>query len=47
MNIPYFLHEGEVARMERIKRRLIILDVIVGALLILSNSAWFFLIFFK
>lgn len=39
-NIPYFAHEGAMARMERTNRRLWILCIILIVLLTLTNSAW-------
>lgn len=40
MSVPYFLHEGELARGERTARRLAILCGILIAVLIGSNAAW-------
>ena len=39
-NIPYFAHEGVVARMERANRRLWILCIILVLLLAGTNGAW-------
>lgn len=39
-NIPYFAHEGAMARMERTNRRLWILCIILIVLLTLTNGAW-------
>ena len=38
--IPYFAHEGIVARMERTNRRLWILCIILIVLLAVTNGAW-------
>lgn len=38
--IPYFVHEGVVARMERTNRRLWILCIILIVLLAATNGAW-------
>ena len=40
MDVPYFLHEGELARGERTARRLAILCGILIAVLVGSNAAW-------
>lgn len=39
-NIPYFAHEGMMARMERTIRRLWILALVLVVLLVASNAAW-------
>lgn len=39
-NIPYFIHEGMMARMERTIRRLWILCIILILLLAGTNGAW-------
>lgn len=39
-NIPYFAHEGAMARMERTNRRLWILCIILIVLLTLTNGSW-------
>ena len=39
-NVPFFLHEAECTRLERIVKRLWILAVILIALLVLTNAAW-------
>lgn len=39
-SIPYFVHEGMMARMERTIRRLWILCIILILLLAGSNAAW-------
>ena len=41
-NIPYFVHEGMVVRMERMNQRLWIMCIILILALIASNLAWFF-----
>ena len=41
-NIPYFAHEGIMARMERSNRRLWILCIILIILLAGTNAAWFY-----
>ena len=40
--IPYFVHEGIVARMERTIRRLWILCIILIVLLAVTNGAWIY-----
>lgn len=40
--IPYFVHEGAMARMERTIRRLWILCIILIALLAGTNGAWIY-----
>lgn len=37
--IPYFVHEGIVARMERVNRRLMIVAVIEGAAVVIGIVA--------
>ncbi len=39
-NIPYFAHEGILARMERTIKRLWVLCIILIALLAITNGAW-------
>lgn len=39
-NIPYFSHEGDMARMERTQRRLWIACLVVLGILVASNVAW-------
>lgn len=39
-NIPYFAHEGMMARMERTIKRLWVLCIILIALLAITNGAW-------
>lgn len=41
-NIPYFVHEGIMARMERTIRRLWILCIILVLLLTVTNGAWIY-----
>ena len=38
--IPYYAHEGIVARMERMNRRLWILCIVLIVLLAVTNGAW-------
>ena len=38
--IPYFLHEGDMARMERANKRLWIVILVLIVALIGSNGAW-------
>ncbi len=38
--IPYYAHEGEVTRLERINKRLWIAVLIVFAAFVISNLAW-------
>lgn len=40
--IPYYAHEGIVARMERSNRRLWILCIILVILLAVTNAAWIY-----
>ena len=39
-NIPYFSHEGDMARMERTNKRLFIITIILILALMISNTAW-------
>ena len=39
-NIPYFAHEGRMARMERTIKRLWVLCIVLIILLAGSNAAW-------
>lgn len=39
-DIPYIAHESEVARLERIIKRLWILCIIIFTLFVLSNGLW-------
>ena len=38
--IPYFIHEGETNRLERVNRRLWILAIIIFVAFIVTNAAW-------
>ena len=38
--VPYYVHEGDMARMERTVKRLWILLILVMVLLVGSNAAW-------
>ena len=38
--IPYFAHEGEMARMERINKKLWILVLVLVLALICTNAGW-------
>ena len=40
INIPYIVHESEVARQERTIKRLWILSIVIFLAFVLSNSAW-------
>lgn len=40
INVPYIVHEGIMARQERIIKRLVIVLVITVLLLFASNAAW-------
>ena len=40
--IPYYVHEGVVARMERTNRRLWILCIMLIVLLTATNGAWLY-----
>ena len=41
-DIPYFLHEADMARMERSHKKLIITLIIAIALVFISNMAWLY-----
>jgi hypothetical protein len=41
-SIPYFAHEGMMARMERTIKRLWIALIIVAAMMFASNAAWLY-----
>ncbi len=43
INVPYIVHEADMARMERANKRLSVLAVIVVALLFISNALWIWL----
>ena len=38
--IPYFCHEGDMARLERTNKRLWILSILLVVLLVGSNAGW-------
>ena len=40
--IPYFSHEGDMARMERTNRRLFVVIIILIAALIGTNAGWIY-----
>ena len=40
--IPYYVHEGIMARMERTVKRLWILCIIIFLAFVLSNAAWIY-----
>ena len=40
--IPYFVHEGEMARMERVNRRLWILCLVIFLALVGTNAGWIY-----
>lgn len=40
--IPYFSHEGDMARMERANRRLWIVILVLIAVLLGTNGAWIY-----
>ena len=42
INVPYIVHEGEMARMERMNRRLWIVILVLIAALIVTNAAWIY-----
>lgn len=39
-NIPYFAHEGELSRLERINKRQWILSIILFLAFVLTNIGW-------
>ena len=41
--IDYYVHEGDMARMERINRRMMILSIILFVAVVVSNIAWYIL----
>lgn len=41
-NIPYYAHEGMLARMERQLKRLFITVIVLIAALIITNGAWLY-----
>lgn len=40
--IPYFVHEGAMARMERTNKRLWILSIIIFLALVFTNAGWIY-----
>lgn len=40
VNIPYFVHEGEMTRLERANKRWFIAFMVVLAMLFLTNAGW-------
>lgn len=40
LNIPYIAHESELARMERMIRRLWVLCIVIFLAFVLSNAGW-------
>lgn len=40
IQVPYIVHEADMARMERSNKRLSVLAIIVVALLFISNALW-------
>lgn len=41
-SVPYIVHEGAMARMERTIKRLWILVVLLAVLLVATNAAWIY-----
>lgn len=41
-NVPYIVHEGTVARLERIIKRLIIAIVVLCLIILTCNSTWLY-----
>ncbi len=41
--IDYYVYEGDMARMERINRRMMILSIILFVAVVVSNIAWYIL----
>lgn len=39
-DVPYIVHEGEVARLERVIKRLWIMCIIIFVALVISNGVW-------
>lgn len=39
-NVPYIMHEADMARMERANKRLWILLIILACMLVGTNAAW-------
>lgn len=42
ITVPYIVHEGEMARMERMNRRLWIVILVLITALIVTNAAWIY-----
>ena len=40
--VPYIVHEGDMARLERAIRRLWILCIVIFAAFVISNAAWIY-----
>jgi len=40
LNVPYIVHEGDMARLERTNRRLWILSIMLVLLLVGTNAGW-------
>lgn len=40
LNVPYVVHEGDMARLERTIKRLWMLCILLTLLLVSSNAAW-------
>lgn len=40
VNVPYIVHEGDMARLERTNKRLWILSILLVVLLVGSNAGW-------
>lgn len=40
INVPYIVHEADMARMERNNKRLSVLATVVVTLLFISNALW-------
>jgi len=38
--IPYFVHEGDMARLERTIKRLWVLCILLAVMLVATNGAW-------
>ncbi len=41
-NVPYIVHEGDMARLERSNKRLWVLCIVIFLALILSNLCWLY-----
>ena len=41
-DVPYFIHEGVMARMERTNRRLWILCILMFLALVITNAGWIY-----